>query len=89
MLALETPASVPEKTLNSNESITILSVSEVCKKLGISRSYLYAKQRFNPNRPTVYDPTFPKPIRLSKTRPAWFEHEIDEWLQSRAEERNH
>lgn len=70
------------------KSLCTLSVNEVCRKLGISRAYLYAKQRYNPNRPRDYDPTFPKPIRLSKHRPAWFEHELDEWLLNRAKDRD-
>ncbi|WP_167352048.1 AlpA family phage regulatory protein [Xanthomonas bromi] len=60
--------------------IQILRHSEMVKKLGISRSTLYAMR--NPRSP-YYDPTLPEPIRLSKATVGFFEHEVEAWLLKR------
>jgi prophage regulatory protein len=55
----------------------------------ISRSGVYA--RLNPRSPS-YDPTFPRPIKLSsgpRGAVAWILSEINAWLQLKAAERNH
>lgn len=51
---------------------------------GDKRSHFYA--RLNPNSP-AYDPTFPRPFRLSQSArgpTVWWQHEIIGWLQARA-----
>lgn len=36
----------------------------------------------------IAEGTFPKPIRLGQRAKGWFEHEVDEWLDARAAERD-
>lgn len=50
-------------------------------KLGISVSLLWAK--VNPSN-TRFDPTFPKPFKVSDNVTVWLESELDSWLESKA-----
>lgn len=62
----------------------VIRIPEVTKKCGFSRSVIYGKlSKKSPN----YDPTFPKPIKLSSNAVGWFEHEIIQWLELKAEQR--
>lgn len=62
----------------------VIRIPEVTKKCGFSRSVIYGKlSEKSPN----YDPTFPKPIKLSSNAVGWFEHEIIQWLELKAEQR--
>lgn len=49
----------------------LLRLQAVEAKAGIKKSQIYA------------DPTFPKPIKLSKRASAWIEEEIDQWIAAR------
>nr|WP_314523176.1 AlpA family transcriptional regulator [uncultured Acinetobacter sp.] len=65
-------------------SYHVIRIPEVTKKCGFSRSVIYGKlSEKSPN----YDPTFPKPIKLSSNAVGWFEHEIIQWLELKAEQR--
>jgi len=62
----------------------IIRIPDVIKKCGFSRSVIYGKlSEKSPN----YDPSFPKPIKLSSNAVGWFEHEIIQWLELKAEQR--
>ena len=62
----------------------VIRIPEVTKKCGFSRSVIYGKlSEKSPN----YDPTFPKPIKLSSNAVGWFEHEIIQWLELKAKQR--
>ena len=62
----------------------VIRIPEVTKKFVFSRSVIYGKlSEKSPN----YDPTFPKPIKLSSNAVGWFEHEIIQWLELKAEQR--
>ena len=63
----------------------VLRVRHMKDKLAMSVASLYNKM--NP-RSKYYDPTFPRPIRLSVTpgrggAVGWLEFEVDAWLESR------
>jgi len=65
-------------------SYHVIRIPEVTKKCGFSRSVIYGKlSEKSPN----YDPSFPKPIKLSSNAVGWFEHEIIQWLELKAEQR--
>lgn len=52
----------------------ILRRPEVEKRIGLSRSTIYA---------AMAEGTFPKPIRLGKRAVGWPSSSIDEWLNTR------
>jgi len=66
-----------------SESPTILAVlrrRQLCERLGLSSSHIYAM--LDPNSAS-YDPTFPRQIRLGASAVGWLEHEVQLWLVSR------
>lgn len=60
--------------------ILILRIAALSGALGRPRSAIYAM--LDPESPS-YDPTFPRPIRLSARTVGWHQAEILEWLESR------
>ncbi|MGJ0515469.1 MAG: helix-turn-helix transcriptional regulator [Methylomicrobium sp.] len=65
-----------------------IRLSAVIQITSISRSGVYA--RLNPRSPS-YDPTFPRPIKLSsgpRGAVAWVLSEIQAWVRSKIAERN-
>ena len=59
---------------------TIIRRTQLEKKLGLSRSTIYAKLRRNPNRPGDYDPSFPRPVSIGTKAVGWIESEVEAWL---------
>lgn len=58
-------------------ALTILRRRQVEKRVGLTRSPLYAR---------IKEGTFPKPIRLGNGRAVgWIEAEIDAWLDEQVE----
>ncbi|MEZ9126912.1 helix-turn-helix transcriptional regulator [Vibrio splendidus] len=53
---------------------TLLSTSDITKQLGLSRATIYR---------WMDSGDFPLSIQLPGRRVAWFEHEIQEWLDAR------
>lgn len=64
----------------SSPAPSILRRKQVEARTGLSRSTIYARMRFNPKRPSEYDPTFPKPVSVGAKAVGWIESEIDAWL---------
>lgn len=67
-----------------NKNIQIIKLIDVSKLCGLSRSTLYEKLNEKSCR---YDKTFPKQLKLSRNAVGWLEHEVLEWLESKANER--
>ncbi|WP_407545607.1 helix-turn-helix transcriptional regulator [Acinetobacter baumannii] len=65
-------------------TMQIIRMNEVSKLSGLSRSTLYEKLNEKSSR---YDKTFPKQLKLSRNAVGWLEHEVLEWLESKANER--
>lgn len=59
------------------QTIKILRLPEVVKKIGIKRSTIY--DWLNPRSPR-YDETFPKQRRLGRQSVGWLESDLDDWL---------
>ncbi|QQQ42004.1 AlpA family phage regulatory protein [Stenotrophomonas maltophilia] len=57
---------------------------EVERRTGFGRSTIYAAIKPGSKR---YDPTFPRPVRLSPGTIAWVESEVDGWIHARIAER--
>lgn len=69
-----------------NSALTIIRRKQVEARTGLSRSTIYAKLRRNPKRPSDYDPTFPKQVKLGGAKAVgWIEAEIDAWLTAQIE----
>lgn len=64
--------------------IKILRLPEVSYLTSLSRSTLYEKMNIKSKR---YDPKFPKTIKLGVNAIGWYEHEINQWIESKALER--
>jgi len=67
-----------------DKNIQILKLPDLVKISGLSRSTLYEKLNKKSSR---YDETFPKQLKLSRNAVGWLEHEVLEWLESKANER--
>lgn len=65
------------------KNIQILKLPDLIKISGLSRSTLYEKLNEKCSR---YDETFPKQLKLSRNAVGWLEHEVLEWLESKANE---
>lgn len=63
---------------------TIIRRAQLEKKLGLSRSTIYAKLKPNPKRPSDYDPTFPRPIPIGAKAVGWILEDVDIWLDAQA-----
>ena len=73
--ASPSPTPPPEKT--------ILRCQDIVARFGISRSKIY--ELMNKTSPR-FDPSFPKPIRLSASKRGavgWWYHELLHWFESR------
>ncbi|MWV18280.1 AlpA family phage regulatory protein [Pseudomonas sp. L-22-4S-12] len=71
--------------------IRVLRLKQVIEALGVGRSTIY--DRMNPSSPR-YDPTFPRPIRLSggsqgRGAIGWINSEICIWINSRVSASRH
>lgn len=65
----------------SMQSLKILRLPAVVKKIGMARATIY--DWINPKSPR-YDPTFPRQILLGKKSVGWLESELDQWLLHRS-----
>jgi prophage regulatory protein len=64
---------------NASPLLALLRRPEVTRRTGLSRSTLYARMKVG---------TFPKPVYLTPTTPAWIEAEIDGWIATLIIERD-
>lgn len=57
--------------------LMLLRAAQVCSKLKISRTTLYAKLD---KKSKYYDPDFPRQIKIGSSSVGWVEHQVDEWI---------
>ena len=62
------------------KNLSILRRKQVEQRTGLSRSTIYLY---------IQEGTFPRPINLGSRSVGWLENEIDEWLISRVQKRDH
>ena len=60
----------------------IITLKEVIKFTSISRSKIYEMIKSDSK---YYDPSFPKPVRLSESRIGWVALEIHQWIDDKIE----
>lgn len=68
------PSSAGQAPIGTGQ-LKILRLPATCAKLGTSRSSVYRM---------IADGTLPRPVKLSKRAIGFFEHELDEFLRTRA-----
>ena len=69
---------------NRRAQVMVLRLPQVTKRIGLSRSAIYARLDKTAN---TYDRTFPRPISLGTKTIGFVEAEIDAWLESRLTDR--
>jgi len=79
-LLLAAPLKVIDMSLTHTTPLTLLRASDVCRKLKISKTTLYAKLD---KTSKYFDPEFPKQIRLGVKSVGWVEQHLDAWISSK------
>ncbi len=67
-----------------NEHFCVLRMSQLTRRVGLSRSGIYDK--LDPKSPR-HDSPFPRPISLGPRAVGFLESEIDSWIEARSAER--
>ena len=62
----------------------IINLREVIEFTSISRAKIY--EMIN-EKSKYYDPTFPRPIRLSESRIGWVAREVNQWIEGKLQNR--
>ena len=62
----------------------IVNIKEVVQFTSISRAKIY--EMIN-EKSKYYDPTFPRPVRLSESRIGWSAWEVHQWIEDKLESR--
>ena len=58
----------------------IINIKEVIQFTSISRAKIYEMINVDSK---YYDPTFPKPVRLSESRIGWVAWEVNLWIEGK------
>lgn len=58
----------------------IINIKEVVQFTSISRSKIYEMIKSDSK---YYDPSFPKPVRLSESRIGWVALEVYQWIEDK------
>jgi prophage regulatory protein len=61
------------------QALAILRLKQLEKKIGLKRSSIYEKMNVKSHR---YDATFPVMVSLGERSVGWYEHEVENWLES-------
>ena len=62
----------------------IINIKEVIQFTSISRAKIYEMINVDSK---YYDPTFPKPVRLSESRIGWVAWEVNQWIEGKIQGR--
>ena len=62
----------------------IINIKEVIQFTSMSRAKIYEMINIDSK---YYDPSFPKPVRLSQSRISWIVLEIHQWIESKLQNR--
>ncbi len=66
-----------DQTFQMNQ---IIKIKDVIEFTSISRAKIY--EMIN-EESKYYDPTFPRPIRLSESRIGWSAWEVNQWIEAK------
>ncbi|WP_159152689.1 helix-turn-helix transcriptional regulator [Acinetobacter johnsonii] len=62
----------------------IINIKEVLQFTSISRAKIYEMINVDSK---YYDPSFPKPVRLSESRIGWVALEVHQWIDAKIQSR--
>ncbi|TCB65509.1 helix-turn-helix transcriptional regulator [Acinetobacter sp. ANC 4178] len=62
----------------------IINIKDVIQFTSISRAKIYEMINIDSK---YYDPSFPKPIRLSESRIGWVALEVHQWIEAKIQSR--
>ena len=62
----------------------IININDVIEFTSISRAKIYEMIKVDSK---YYDPTFPKPVRLSESRIGWVALEVHQWIEAKIQSR--
>jgi prophage regulatory protein len=62
-----------------NPPYTLLSIRQISARLGISKSTIYRRLD---HKDKLYDPKFPRPLKVGETTTRWIENEVTEWIEN-------
>ena len=62
----------------------IININEVIEFTSISRAKIYEMIKVDSR---YYDPSFPKPVRLSESRIGWVALEVHQWIEFKIQSR--
>lgn len=62
----------------------IINIKEVIQFTSISRAKIYEMIKTDSK---YYDPTFPRPVRLSESRIGWVACEVNQWIETKLQSR--
>ena len=62
----------------------IININEVIEFTSISRAKIYEMIKVDSK---YYDPSFPKPVRLSESRIGWVALEVHQWIEAKIRSR--
>lgn len=62
----------------------IINIKEVIQFTSISRAKIYEMINVDSR---YYDPTFPRPVRLSESRIGWVALEVHQWIEEKIQSR--
>ena len=74
-------ASITGQTFQMNQ---IININDVIEFTSISRAKIYEMIKVDSK---YYDPTFPKPVRLSESRIGWVALEVHQWIEVKIQSR--
>lgn len=62
----------------------IINIKEVIQFTSISRAKIYEMINVDSK---YYEPSFPKPVRLSESRIGWVAFEVHQWIEAKIQSR--
>ena len=62
----------------------IININDVIEFTSISRAKIYEMIKVDSK---YYDPSFPKPVRLSESRIGWVALEVHQWIEAKIQSR--
>jgi len=62
----------------------IININDVIEFTSISQAKIYEMIKVDSK---YYDPTFPKPVRLSESRIGWVALEVHQWIEGKIQSR--
>lgn len=71
-------------TVQTFQMNQIINIKDVIQFTSISRAKIYEMINVDSK---YYDPSFPKPIRLSESRIGWVALEIHQWIEAKIQSR--